>query len=410
MDTPGTAQASPTPPAPSISATLWRERCLSPWAPVSALGLGLLAYLPVVELSPASAAKAQPAMKGFGLLCLLGLAVLSALRVGQGPFARARRLRHEAHEARGEYVRLLKRAGPRATATAREELSRGVERLDAAYVGADLEALQKETAGLARLVDKHFAIFRRNSTVEFLLGFGRAFAIAMAIRTVAIEPFKIPSGSMIPTLQIGDQIFVNKFIYGVRIPWVNRVPFQVVRAPVRGDVIVFENPLNPSKDFVKRVVAVGGDSVAIRHDVVFINGQAMPRRLVDARHRYMDQDYRSGTWHERQAALFEEDLSGHRHALLQDEVETDRSYNGGEAFTVPAGTVFVLGDNRDNSSDSRFGLGEYPGMVEHLSFVPLGHIKGKAMVTWLALGHGGLLSGLFGGTGFNTERLFRPVR
>ena len=410
METPGTAQASPVVPAPSISATLWRERCLSPWSPVSALGLGLLAYLPVVEVSPASAAWAQPAMKGFALLCLVGLAALSLLRVGNGPLARARRLRHEAHEARGEYARLLKRAGPRASAAAREELSRAVSRLDGAYVGADMEVLQKETAGLSRLVDKHFAIYRRNPTVEFLVGFGRAFAIAMAIRTVAIEPFKIPSGSMIPTLQIGDQIFVNKFIYGVRIPWANKVPFQIFRAPARGDVIVFENPLNPSKDFVKRVVAVGGDSVAIRNDVVFINGEPMRRRLVDPRHRYMDQDYRSGAWHERQAVLFEEDLSGHLHAALQDEVETDHSYNGGQPFTVPEGTVFVLGDNRDNSSDSRFGLGEFPGMVEHLSYVPLGNIKGKAMVTWLALGHGGLLSGLFGGTGFNTERLFQPVR
>ena len=394
----------------SVSATLWRERFLSPWAPVSALGLGLLAYLPVVELSPPSAAWAQPLMKGFALLCLLVLAALSVLRVGNGTFARTRRLRHEAHEARGEYTRLLARAGARATSGSRDELSRAVSRQDAAYVGTDLEALHAATVELARLVDKHFAIHRRNGTLEFLVGFGRAFAIAMAIRTVAVEPFKIPSGSMIPTLQIGDQIFVNKFIYGVRIPWANKVPFQVVRAPQRGDVIVFENPLNPSKDFVKRVVAVGGDSVAIRHDVIFVNGQAMERRLVDPNHRYMDQDYRSGTWHGRQAALFEENLSGHLHATLQDEVETDHSYNGGQPFTVPVGTVFVLGDNRDNSSDSRFGLGEYPGMVEHLAFVPLGNIKGKAMITWLALGHGGLFSGLFGGTGFITERLFQPVR
>jgi signal peptidase I len=198
------------------------------------------------------------------------------------------------------------------------------------------------------------------------------------LRSFLVEPFKIPSSSMVPTLLVGDFILVNKFTYGIRLPVANRkvVP---IGEPQRGDVMVFRYPEDPSLDYIKRVVGVPGDRVEYRDKRLIINGKPIPVRQVD--------DYLSK---ERMqfSRRFVETLNGVEHdILLEDEqpafVAPSRTfpqaancnYNmNGLACTVPPGHYFMMGDNRDNSSDSRVW-----------GFVPDENIVGKAFFIWLNL-------------------------
>jgi signal peptidase I len=166
-----------------------------------------------------------------------------------------------------------------------------------------------------------------------------ALLLALFIRTFFVQAFKIPSGSMLPTLQIGDHLLVNKLLYGIRVPIVGKRYFDFF-APERGDIIVFVFPEDPAKDFIKRVVGIPGDVREIREKKLFRNGQ-MVDDGDEPYAQYLDQS--------------------------QNKVPRD---NWGPE-TVPAGNVFVLGDNRDRSYDSRFW-----------GFVPFENIKGKAVVIY----------------------------
>jgi len=216
--------------------------------------------------------------------------------------------------------------------------------------------------------------------VEYSASFFPVILIVFLLRSVLVEPFKIPSGSMVPTLLVGDFILVNKFAYGVRLPVAN-VKIAEVGAPRRGDVMVFRYPDDPSLDYIKRVVGLPGDRVEYRDKRLVINGQPVPLRQIE--------DYVSP---ERApvSRRYLETLDGAPHQIV---VETDapayvpqRSFRHhgncndnsnltGMACTVPAGHYFVMGDNRDNSSDSRVW-----------GFVPDGNIVGKAFFIWLNLG------------------------
>jgi signal peptidase I len=181
---------------------------------------------------------------------------------------------------------------------------------------------------------------KAKSTVrEYAEALAVAFLLALFIRTFLVQAFKIPSGSMLETLQIGDHILVNKLRYGVRIPILGK---RVVKFtdPRRGDVIVFVYPVDPSKDFIKRVVGEPGDTVEVKHKQVFINGKEI------------DDPY----------GQFVEG-SGEGSRL------TPRDNFG--PVTVPHDQVFVMGDNRDRSYDSRFW-----------GFVPLDDVRGKAFVIY----------------------------
>ncbi|MDP3503040.1 MAG: signal peptidase I [Myxococcales bacterium] len=395
----------------ALTKVRWVERLKSLWAPVTVLALVFLVYLTIVEFSVCTYTWLQPVMKVFGLACVLWWAALVGLRYLWRTWEARRMARHEAEELLSE----VEGAANKHRAALKENVwTELVER--ATTVAKDLpaastEALKESTRKLSDAHDKHLAKLKASGWLETGSGLVKALAIALLVRTVFLEPFKIPSGSMLPTLEIGDQVFVNKFIYGVRLPFTNLVPFTIVRAPKRGDVIVFNNPVSPDKDYIKRIVAIGGDTLAFSGRELRLNGEVLATTLETPKHTFWDQRYQMSSprlwttddWYLSESTLLKEKLGGVTHWILND---PNRPRDRDGEVTVPEGSVFVMGDNRDNSEDSRFGLGGGSGSWE---FVPHGHIKGKATVIWLALGRGGLLNGIFGGTGFRTDRLFLPM-
>lgn len=382
----------------------WRERLTSLWAPVTVLGLAFIPYVLLIQLAPRSAAWAQPLMQYLALALLLAFAGLILWRLVSRRERTLRALRRDARELMAEIDVLLGRAQGKVAEPTLARLGEQALRVESASLQGDMPVLQRELETLNTLTTEHLGAYRRRSAIDFTSGFLKALAIALLIRTVVVEPFKIPSGSMLPTLEIGDQVFVNKFVYGVRIPFTNYVPFVAVRPPARGDVIVFNNPMDESKDFIKRVVGLPGDRVEIIDEVVHINGEPQTRTRLSDDFVVWNQDAHG--WIADELVLYEEKVSEYGHATLQRPDHPKAGVTEGP-YEVPAGSVFVMGDNRDNSLDSRYGLG---GSHDQVAYVPYGHIKGKAMVIWFAWGHGGLGSSLFGGSGLRTDRLFLPVR
>jgi signal peptidase I len=202
--------------------------------------------------------------------------------------------------------------------------------------------------------------------LAMLLVAGAESAWARATRA---EAFKIPSGGMIPTLQVDDHMFVAKT------PW----------QPARGDVIVFRYPRDPEKDFVKRVLAIPGDTIRFDDDMPVVNGQPVSRKPLGGS-TYWDYDEVSGSWQQRRCLAFEEALDGHVYTVVQDVGGTPRS---ARELQVPPGSVYVVGDNRDNSSDSRIW-----------GFVPLDHVKGRALFLWWSTGPDGV----------RWDRVNQPIR
>ncbi|MBI5259487.1 MAG: signal peptidase I [Burkholderiales bacterium] len=217
--------------------------------------------------------------------------------------------------------------------------------------------------------------------MDWTAGLFPVILIVFLLRSFLFEPFKIPSGSMIPTLLVGDLILVNKFHYGIRLPVINAkiIPNN---DPQRGDVVVFRYPVDPRVDYIKRVVGVPGDEVAYQNQTLTINGKPVPTQ---SEGDYYDEDSI------RYAPKFGEQLGSVRHSILVNPKSTP--YYGPEPKTfpqadacrysaegvvckVPAGHYFVMGDNRDNSQDSRYW-----------GFVPDRNIVGKAFLVWMNFGN-----------------------
>jgi signal peptidase I len=306
--------------------------------------------------------------------------------------------------------------------------------VERALAERDLQRVRTSLPILDSLVDELVKPPPKSTTRDYVESIGAAILIALALRACVIEAFKIPSSSMYPTLEIGDHIFVNKFIYGVRIPWTTQKFFQI-RGPERGEVIVFMQPCEPDRDYIKRVVALAGDTVEVRCNVVWVNGKPIANKMIESEScRYDDYDDIGKKWFTRLCSRYRETVDGFSYDTYHDvdrPLRDERLADGGLLhgddrdfprldgvriapscannpdgepvvarnqkqgtlgetnpghypgvcepqlhYKIPAGHVFVMGDNRANSNDSRVW-----------GSVPIENIKGKALFIWLSYSH-----------------------
>ncbi len=200
-----------------------------------------------------------------------------------------------------------------------------------------------------------------------------AVVIALGIRSFLAEPFNIPSGSMIPTLLVGDYVFVTKYSYGYsRHSFPLSPPVFDGRTsdtlPARGDVAVFKTPQDNKTDYIKRVMGLPGDRIQVREGRVYINEKLVDRRFVE------DYVYRTESGYTIRTRRYEETLPGGRKHSIVEQSDSGPLDNT-RVFTVPAGHLFMMGDNRDGSEDSRASVG----------FVPVVNLVGKAQIIWLSV-------------------------
>jgi signal peptidase I len=255
----------------------------------------------------------------------------------------------------------------RAAQAAVAEFDRQQERVGERF--ADENAAQTR----ARLRDDKL---RQPWWLEYSASFFPVILVVFVVRSFVVEPFKIPSGSMVPTLLVGDFILVNKFDYGLRLPIVN-TKITEGRPLQRGDVVVFRYPKDESVDYIKRVIGLPGDTVAYQDKQLTINGKPVPETPLPD---YLDEE-RLGY-----AKQFEENLDGRKNAILNNPAvppfivgaedypyRDNCSYNArGVICKVPPGNYFMMGDNRDNSADSRYW-----------GFAPDKNIVGRAFFIWM---------------------------
>ena len=208
--------------------------------------------------------------------------------------------------------------------------------------------------------------------VEYAKSFFPVILVVFFVRSFIVEPFKIPSGSMMPTLLAGDYILVNKFDYGFRLPILNNTLIKM-GSPSRGDVIVFHYPPDPSIDYIKRVIGLPGDKIRYEDKHLIINGKSLEVEAVG------DYDYVLSGLNMMTAKQYKEQLGDVKHDILIHDVmanyEADAigaKFANNEEITVPEGHYLAMGDNRDNSSDSRVW-----------GFVPEHNLVGKAFYIWM---------------------------
>lgn len=208
--------------------------------------------------------------------------------------------------------------------------------------------------------------------VEYAKSFFPVILVVFLVRSFIVEPFKIPSGSMMPTLLAGDYILVNKYTYGLRVPVLNNA-FVEMNKPARGDVIVFHYPPDTSIDYIKRVIGLPGDKIRYQDKQLQINGQPIALEPVG------DYEYVMSGLNIMTAKQYREQLGNVSHDILIHDVMVNydsdaigAKFANNEEIMVPAGHYLAMGDNRDNSSDSRVW-----------GFVPENNLVGKAFFIWM---------------------------
>lgn len=220
-------------------------------------------------------------------------------------------------------------------------------------------------SGLIYLLDVLFWAKKRgketnpNKIIEYARSFFPVFVIVLLLRSFLVEPFRIPSGSLEPTLLVGDFVAVNKFAYGLKLPVIEKKVIPIAE-PKTGQIAVFRWPPEPSYDYIKRVIGTPGDKVSYHNKVLTVNG-------VEAKQTFVEytMDESSG----RAVAKYQENLNGVKHDIF---VRPDVAAFDFDV-TVPEGNYFMMGDNRDDSADSRFW-----------GFVPDTYLRGKAFLVWMS--------------------------
>lgn len=208
----------------------------------------------------------------------------------------------------------------------------------------------------------HGEVAKEPLVVEYAHSFFPIILIVLVLRSFLVEPFRIPSGSMMPTLLIGDFILVNKFTYGIRLPVLHTKIIEMGQ-PERGDIVVFRFPKDPKVDYIKRVVGLPGDRIGYYHKQLFVNGQPVKQTPLGVYRGTGEGENMTG------ATLLSEELGTVTHDILIREGQPSPQ---GE-FTVPEGQYFVMGDNRDNSNDSRYW-----------GTVPEANLVGRAFFIWMS--------------------------
>ena len=268
-------------------------------------------------------------------------------------------------------VWLLDRFRLRARRRARAQVAAQACRNNSA--GLDAQALEAECT------QAYEKALRAPWWVEYCVSFFPVILFVFVLRSFVVEPFRIPSGSMLPTLEDGDMILVNKFEYGIRLPVIDRKIIPIGE-PRRGDVMVFRYPVDPSVDYIKRVVGLPGDVIEYRNKVLTVNGQLVPHER-DGDYFEPDRAAYVGEYREQLGKVTHE-------ILLNADAPQDFSpitrfpyyqnctyLSDGVRCKVPAGHYFMMGDNRDNSLDSRYW-----------GFVPDANIVGRAFFIWMNFG------------------------